>query len=173
MKKKIFSIMMAGLALVALGSCSNTDYTEKYPDPSKTNTVSVPDVFTAVLFKGNTWLNPVYYRYYCQTQTSGVFGGIIGSSNGKGRFMGSGEGIFNVRWTDFYNMLTQYRVLEKTYNKLDESEQSANKAYLMVSRSILESQLHEMLSLFGAVPFKGAGTLWENSDYTSAKQKAA
>ena len=62
--------MMAGLALVALGSCSNTDYTEKYPDPSKTNTVSVPDVFTAVLHKGNTWLNPVYYRYYCQTQTS-------------------------------------------------------------------------------------------------------
>ena len=54
MKKKIFSIMMAGLALVALGSCSNTDYTEKYPDPSKTNTVSVPDVFTAVLVKGNT-----------------------------------------------------------------------------------------------------------------------
>ena len=33
MKKKIFSIMMAGLALVALGSCSNKDYTEKYPDP--------------------------------------------------------------------------------------------------------------------------------------------
>ena len=173
MKKKIFSIMMAGLALVALGSCSNTDYTEKYPDPSKTNTVSVPDVFTAVLFKGNTWLNPVYYRYYCQTQTSGVFGGMIGSSNGKGRFMGGGEGRFNDRWTNFYDMLTQYRVLEKTYNKLDESEQSANKVYLMVSRSILESQLHEMLSLFGAVPFKGAGTLWENSDYTGAKQKAA
>ena len=173
MKKKIFSIMMAGLALVALGSCSNTDYTEKYQDPSKTNTVSVPDVFTAVLFKGNTWLNPVYYRYYCQTQTSGVFGGMIGSSNGKGRFMGGGEGRFNDRWTNFYDMLTQYRVLEKTYNKLDESEQSANKVYLMVSRSILESQLHEMLSLFGAVPFKGAGTLWENSDYTGAKQKAA
>ena len=165
--------MMAGLALVALGSCSNTDYTEKYQDPSKTNTVSVPDVFTAVLFKGNTWLNPVYYRYYCQTQTSGVFGGMIGSSNGKGRFMGGGEGRFNDRWTNFYDMLTQYRVLEKTYNKLDESEQSANKVYLMVSRSILESQLHEMLSLFGAVPFKGAGTLWENSDYTGAKQKAA
>lgn len=139
--------MMAGLALVALGSCSNTDYTEKYPDPSKTNTVSVPDVFTAVLFKGNTWLNPVYYRYYCQTQTSGVFGGMIGSSNGKGRFMGGGEGRFNDRWTNFYDMLTQYRVLEKTYNKLDESEQNANKVYLMVSRSILESQLHEMLSL--------------------------
>ena len=173
MKKKIFSIMMAGLALVALGSCSNTDYTEKYSDPSKTNTVSVPDVFTAVLVKGNTWLNPVYYRYYCQTQTSGVFGGMIGSSNGKGRFMGGGEGRFNDRWTNFYDMLTQYRVLEKTYNKLDESEQSANKVYLMVSRSILESQLHEMLSLFGAVPFKGAGTLWENSDYTGAKQKAA
>ena len=173
MKKKIFSIMMAGLALVALGSCSNTDYTEKYPDPSKTNTVSVPDVFTAVLFKGNTWLNPVYYRYYCQTQTSGVFGGMIGSSNGKGRFMGGGEGRFNDRWTNFYDMLTQYRVLENTYNKLDESEQKANKVYLMVSRSILESQLHEMLSLFGAVPFKGAGTLWENSDYTGAKQKAA
>lgn len=172
MKKKIFSMMMAGLAIVALGSCSDSDYDEKYQDPSKTNTVSVPDVFTAVLYKGNTWLNPMYYRYYTQTPTSGIFSGILGSSNGKGRFMGAGEGYFNTRWTNFYDMVTQYRVLENTYNGLSESEQEANKVYLMVSRSVLESQLHEMLSLFGAVPFKGAGTLWENGDYAAAKKNA-
>ena len=163
---------MAGLALVSLGSCSDSDYNDKYQDPSKTNTASVADAFTSVLFKANTWLNPVYYRYYTETSTSGTFSGIMGSANGKGRFMGAGEGYFNTRWKDFYDMVTQYRMLEKTYEGLSESEKEVNKVYLMTSRSVLEAQLHEMLSWFGAVPFNGAGTLWENSDYAGAKDKA-
>ena len=96
---------------MSLVSCSDLDYDEKYPDPSKTSTVGVPQVFTAVMFKGNTWMNPVYYRYYTQSTTSGAFSGIIGNSNGKGRFMGAGEGYFNTRWMNFYDMLTQFRLL--------------------------------------------------------------
>ena len=171
MKKNIFSVLMAGLALVSLGSCSDSEYTDKYQDPSKTNTASVSDAFTAVLYKANTWMNPVYYRYYTETSTSGVFSGILGSANGKGRFMGAGEGYYNTRWQNFYDMLTQYRLLEKTYNALSESEQETNKVYLIDARTVVESQLHEMLSWFGAVPFNGAGTLWESSDYAGAKEK--
>lgn len=172
MKKNIFSILVAGLALVSLGSCSDSSYDEKYADPSKTTKASVADAFTAVLYKGNTWLNPVYYRYYTETSTSGTFSGIIGNSNGKGRFMGAGEGYFNTRWKNFYDMLTQYRLLEQTYNGLTDAEKETSKVYLMTSRAVLYSQLHEMLSWFGAVPFTGAGTLWQNSDYAGAKEKA-
>lgn len=167
--KKIFSIALAGLALMSIVACSESDYDDKYADPSKTSTVSVPQVFTGVLYKGNTWMNPMYYRYYTQSTTSGVFSGIIGEANGRGRFMGAGEGYFNTRWQNFYDMLTQYRLLEYTYNNLAEDEKASNEIFVLLGRTVIEAQLHEMLSLFGDVPFTGAGTLWQNGDFAAAK----
>ncbi len=170
--KKIFSTLFVGMVLMSLFSCSDSEYDEKYPDPSKTSTVGVPQVFTAVMYKGNTWMNPVYYRYYVESTTSGIFSGVVGDSNGKGRFMGAGEGYFNTRWQNFYDMLTQYRLLEHTYNNLSEDEKPANEVFYYLGRTLVEGQLHEMLSLFGDVPFKGAGTLWLSSDYSAAKEQA-
>lgn len=174
MKKNIFSsIAVAGLALLTLGACSDSDYTAKYQDPSTTRTASVPQVFSAVLQKGNTWMNPMYYRYYCQMTTSGIFSGVLGSSNGKGRFQGAGEPRYNDRWKNFYDMLTQYRLLEKTYNNLAEIEKPNAKVMLLLSRAVIDGQLHEMLSLFGSVPFNNSctSTLWGESDYNAAKEK--
>lgn len=168
--KKIFSTLFVGMALTSLVACSDSDYDEKYVDSSTTSTVGVPQVFTAVMYKGNTWMNPVYYRYYTQSATSGIFSGIIGNNNGKGRFMGAGEGYFNTRWKDFYDMLTQFRLLENTYNNLSEEEKPVNEIFYYLGRTLVEGQLHEMLSLFGDVPFTGAGTLW-NSDYNTAKEQ--
>lgn len=173
MKKNIFSsIAVAGLALMTLGACSDSDYTDKYQKPSTTKTATVPDVFTSVLYKGNTWMTPMYYRYYCQTTTSATFSGIFGNSNSKGRFQGAGEPRYNDRWKNFYDMLTQYRLLQKTYNALDDAQKTNNEVFLVLSRVLIDAQLHEMLSLFGSVPFNGAGTLWENSDYVGANEKA-
>ena len=116
--KKIFSIVFAGLAMLSLVGCSASDYNDKYEDPSKTTTVGVPQVFTSVLISGNTWMNPVYYRYYTQSTTSGLFSGVIGDYNSRGRFRGASEGYFNARWTNFYSMLAQYRLLQTTYENL-------------------------------------------------------
>lgn len=171
MKKNIFSVALAGLALLSLGSCSESDYDSKYQDPSATNVASVPDVFTAVLKEGNTWMNPMYYRYYCQTTTSAVFSGLRGDANTKGRFQGAGEARYNDRWKQFYNMLTQHRLLTKVYNETDDAQKPNTKVFYICSRTIINAQLHEMLSLFGAVPYNGACTLWENSDYAGAKEK--
>lgn len=153
---------------MSLVGCADSDFDEKYADPSKTTTVGVPQVFTAVLYKGNTWMNPVYYRYYTQSSTSGTFSGVIGDSNSRGRFMGASEGYFNVRWKNFYDMVTQFRLLEITYNNLSEEEKEINEVFYYVARSVVEGQLHEMLSLFGDVPYNGTGTLWYN-DYNTAK----
>lgn len=174
MKKNIFSsIAVAGLALLTLGACSDSDYTAKYQDPSTTRTASVPQVFSAVLQKGNTWMNPMYYRYYCQMTTSGIFSGVLGSNNGKGRFQGAGEPRYNDRWKNFYDMLTQHRLLEKTYENLPEIEKPNAKVMLLLSRALIDGQLHEMLSLFGSVPFNNSctSTLWAESDYNAAKEK--
>ena len=159
----------AGFALMSFVACSNSEYDEKYPDPSKTTTVGVPQMFTGIMYKANTWMNPVYYRYYVQSPTSGTFSGVIGNSNSKGRFRGVGEGYFNERWKNFYDMLAQYRLLDKTYNNLSDKEKPVNQIFYYLGRTLVETQLHEMLSLFGDVPYTGAGTLWNTSDYDGAK----
>lgn len=170
--KKILLTALAAVGLMTFVSCSDSDFDEKYADPSKTTTVGVPQVFTGVLQAGNTWMNPIYYRYYVQSTTSGTFSGVIGNSNGRGRFRGASEGYFNTRWQNFYNMLTQFRVLEDTYNNLGEDEKPVNEIFYYLGRTLVEAQLHEMLSLFGDVPFNGAGTLWKSGDYGKAKELA-
>ena len=169
--KKILSIALAGLAIASITSCSDASFDSKYNDPSKTSTVGVPQVFTAVLYKGNTWMNPVYYRYYTQTTTSGLYSGIIGNANSRGRFRGAGEGYFNTRWQNFYTMLTQYRLLEDTYNNLNDNEKPSNVIFTYLGKAVIDAQLHEMLSLFGDVPFNGAATIWKTSDYDGAKSQ--
>ena len=114
-------------------------------------------------------MNPVYYRYFVQSSTSGIFSGFIGNTNARGQFRGAGAGYFNVRWQNFYDMLTQYRLLEKTYNGLSESEQEVNKLFLVLSKVVMEEQLHEILSLFGDAPYSKASTLWNTSDYAGSK----
>jgi hypothetical protein len=169
--KNIFSkLLIGGLTVLSLAACSDDSFNEKYVDPSTTSTVGVPQVFTAVLYKGNTWMNPMYYRYYTQSTTSGTFSGVIGNSNERGRFRGASEGYFNTRWQNFYDMLTQYRLLEYTYNNLAGDEKAANEVFYYIGRSVMQSQLHEMLSLFGSLPYSGAGTLW-NSTYDAAKEQ--
>lgn len=85
--------------------------------------------------------------------------------------MGSGEGRYNDRWKEFYDMLTQQRLLEYTYENLSETEKPSNIVFYYLGRTLVESQLHEMLSIFGDVPFNGAGTLWRDGDYNAAKEK--
>lgn len=168
--KKILSVALGAAAMAGLlASCSEDSFDSKYSDPSKTSTVSVNQVFTGVMNAGKDYMDPMYYRYYTQSTTSGVFSGIIANSNGRGRFRGAGEGYYNVRWKSFYNMLTQHRVLEENYNNLNEDQQTANKVFFILSRTMVEAQLHEMLSLFGAVPYNEAGTLWKTGNYDGAK----
>ena len=170
--KKIFFMVFAAVGLMTLASCSDSDFDKWYADPSKTTTVGVPQVFSGILDAGNGWMNPTYWRYYTQSTTSGCFSGVIGNSNGRGRFRGASEGYFNIRWQDFYNMLTQYRVLEDNYNNLPDGQKPANEIFLLLGRTLVEAQLHEMLSIWGDVPFNGAGSLWKSGDYAAAKEAA-
>ena len=167
--KKILFLSLAALGLMTIVSCSDDDYAKRYENPSKTSTVGVPQVFTGVLQAGNAWMNPCYYRYYTQSPSEGMFAGIIGTQNGRGRYRGAGEGCFNTHWKDFYNQVTQFRLLEENYNNLPEDQQTANKVFYLLGRTVTEAQVHEMLSTFGDIPFTGAGMLWKTGDYAAAK----
>ena len=134
--KKIISILLTGVALMGVVSCSDSSYDDKYTDPSKTTTVGVPQVFTAVLNQAREWTDLMYYRYYCQSTTSGLFSGVVGDNNNPGRFMGAGTGRYDDRWKSFYRVVTQYRLLEVNYNNLTEEEKPANAVFYSDIRTV-------------------------------------
>lgn len=169
--KKIYSLVMGCAALLSTLSCSDNKYTDQYQDPSQTQTVTCPALMVGIWQACNTWMNPVYYRYYTSSTTSGRFSGVIGHVNSMGRFSGAGQGYFNTRWKDFYTTVTQYRLLEATYSELDEEDKEANLIFYYLGRSVMEEQLYEVLSLWGGCPFSEAGTLWQTGEIDASKAK--
>ena len=167
--KKLYGFLIGCMALAGLSSCSEETFMENYIDPSVASSVSCDKLMNGIFYTGNTWLNPVYYRYYVQSTTSGAFSQIIGSTNSRQRYAGAGVGYFNTRWQNFYNLFTQYVLLKTTYEELSEDEQDDNKVFYIIGRSVMQQQLSEVLSLWGDVPYSEAGTLWYTGSIDASK----
>lgn len=169
--KKIYSLVLGCAALLSTLSCTDDSYTDQYQNPEQAQAVTCPSVMVGLWQACNTWMNPVYYRYYVSSTTSGLFSGVIGHTNTKGRFTGAGATYFNERWKNFYTTLTQFRLLEETYNSLSDTDKENNLVFYHLGRVVLEEQLYEVLSLWGSLPFEEAGYLWTTGDIVSSKPK--
>lgn len=169
--KKIYSLVLGCAALLSIISCSDDKFSEQYQNPEQAQSVTCPAVMVGLWQACNTWMNPVYYRYYVSSTTSGLFSGVIGHTNAKGRFTGAGTTYFNERWKNFYTTLAQFRLLEETYNNLEDSDKDDNLIFYHLGRAVLEEQLYEVLSLWGSLPFSEAGYLWSTGDINSSKPK--
>lgn len=169
--KKIYSLALGCAALLTTLSCSDDKFSDQYRNPSQTQSVSCPALMVGVWQASNTWMNPVYYRYYVSSTTSGLFSGVIGHTNSRDRFTGAGQGYFNERWKNFYNTVTQYRVLETEFNNLPEEEKDDYRIFFLLGRTVMEEQLYEVCSVWGGVPFSEAGTLWHSGDVEASKPK--
>lgn len=169
--KKIYILAAGCLSFLFTLSCNDEKFSSQYQNPEQAQSVTCPAVMVGLWQACNTWMNPVYYRYYVSSTTSGLFSGVIGHTNSKDRFAGAGQGYFNERWKSFYTTLTQYRLLEETYNNLEETAKEDNLIFLHIGRTVMEEQLYEVLSLWGGLPFSEAGYLWSTGDIASSKPK--
>ena len=104
--KQILLIILACAAMISFNACSDSDYTDRYPDPSKTSNVSCEKLMTGIFQAGNTYTLSSYYRYFTfETQQIGKFAQTMGFTNEKGMYLGMGESYNNDRWKNFYNVL--------------------------------------------------------------------
>ncbi|MDR1939116.1 MAG: SusD/RagB family nutrient-binding outer membrane lipoprotein [Tannerellaceae bacterium] len=169
--KQIFSLMgaVASAAVFALSGCSDTDYTDRYPDPSKTSKVTCDKLMTGVFETAKDYTMPTYNRYFCfETQQIGRFAQTMGWVNATGMYQGMGELYNNNRWKNFYNTLTQFRLLEHTYKNLPEASRTDNEVFVLLSKVFLYEQLQQIVDLWGDVPFSEAGYLAVTSEVKSS-----
>lgn len=167
--KHIFSILLSCAALLAFNACSDQEYIDKYPDPSKTSTVSCEKLMTGVFKAGYDYTMPSYARYFCfETQQIGRFAQIMGFINSTGRYQGMGETYNNNRWKNFYDVLTQFRMLEYTYGNLGEADKADYEVFVLLAKVFVYEQLQQVIDLWGDAPFTEAGYLGITGDVKSS-----
>lgn len=158
--KKIFSLII-GLATVCnFSSCSDADYTDKYTNPSETSTATVEKLMTGVFMAGRDYTYNTYWRMYTwDNGIMGTYAQTIGFLNTPSSVYTANDSYANNRWANFYNVLTQYRVLQSTYNKLSDTEKGTYKLFYDLAEVFMYDHLSQLIDYFGDVPFEKAGFL--------------
>lgn len=168
--KHLFLAIVTAIALLTLSSCSKSDFSDRYADPSKTSNVLCDKLMTGVFFTGKAYTTPEYWRVFTFDYSFlGRCAQTVGFVNSTGRYGGLGESYFNDRWTHFYYTLAQYRLLEYTYNNLLEVSKPDYEITLLLSQIFIYEQLQEIIDLFGDVPFSQAGTLAMTGNVKTAR----
>ncbi len=169
MKKIIFTISTCIVTLFVFNACSDYQFDNQFPDPSKTNTVTVEKIMTGTFEKGNLWTMPWYWRYYTfDLYQMGRYAQVAGRINGNGMYEPN-DGWNDRRWTDFYQMIAQYRLLEDTWEKMDESQKGDYVVFKHITTIFVYDHLQQIVDLWGDVPFTKAGYVGISMDIRGSK----
>lgn len=166
--RHIASIVAGCTALLGLAACSDSDFTERYEDPSKTTTVTCEKLMTGVFKTADDYTSPRYYRLW--TFDNGLIGRYaqtVGFTNGDGRYV-AGDSYISDRWDNFYKVLAQYRVLEKTFDELPEAEKPEYEVFKILSRIHLYDHMQQLIDMWGDIPYEEAGYLGITGDVQSS-----
>jgi hypothetical protein len=163
--KKIYLYLIILTAALSFGSCADNEYADIYPDPAKTNKASCDKLMTGVFYTGRVYTFNSYWRAWTWDNFSlGVYAQTIGFLNEEGNIYAVGDSYANDRWVNFYNTLTQFRVLEDVYNKLDEQEQATYRIFKDLAEVFVYDHLSQIVDIWGDVPFGKAGYLYLTGD---------
>ena len=168
--KNIKSLIAGLCGVVALTTaCSDSDYTEKYDNPAQTTKVTCDRLMTGTLYYGREYTFNAYWRMY--TWDNGIIGKYaqtIGFTNEKNSMWSAQDSYVGNRWENFYGVLAQFRVLEKTFNELSPEQQKVNLAYRDIAEVFVLDHLAQLLDAFGSVPFHKAGFLGITGDVVNS-----
>lgn len=163
--KKIFSLL-AGLAMICnFSSCSDDEYTEKYPNPGETTTVSCEKLMTGVFYTGARFTYNSYYRMFTWENASlGRYAQTIGFTNSEGNRYSVEDSRANDRWEDFYKTLAQFRLLQRTYEQLSDEDKKIYRVFYCLSEIFIYDHLAQVIDAFGDVPYTKAAYLGLTND---------
>ena len=157
--KNLISIILIYSFAFAFFACSDDSYNEKYPDPSKTTQVSCEKIMTGVFWRGCNYTLKGYYGVFgWESYAVSRYTQILGFINSTGRYE-IGESYFADRWNNFYNMLPQYRLLEKTYEELPDDTKSDFRVFVLLAKIFMLDHLTQVCDVWGDMPYTQAGYL--------------
>lgn len=169
--KKITILLLAGLLLGNV-SCKESEFTDAYPDPAKIAETTVEKQFTGVLYASRDYVLPNYRHYFVTLRTSiNHYTQATGWVNGSGQYVPGSSGVEDV-WYNYYDMMTQYRELQKVYASKPADQQKDRRIFMLAAAIYVYDYTQRMVDVLGAIPFSEAGMLSTNGgDYAGSTAK--
>lgn len=170
MKKILFVISAA--AAVSITACTKTDFANAYSDPSKVNSTTVSKQFAGFLTANLDYVVPSYWNYFVVLRiTLDPYNQATGFANASNQYIPGASATSN-RWDNYYNFLAQYRELQKVNASLTQTEQDANRIFMIAATIYLYDHTQKMVDLYGDLPFTEAGMLsTKGGDYANTYAK--
>ncbi|WP_072879823.1 SusD/RagB family nutrient-binding outer membrane lipoprotein [Flagellimonas taeanensis] len=167
--KQISKTIVSMLVLVVLVSCTEDKFANYYPDPSKLSQGTVDKQFTGFLQTNREYVLPAYWNYFVVLRnTLQYYNQAVGWINANNQYV-PGAASISDRWGNYYELLSQYRELEKIYNNLSPEEQALNEIYMITATIYLYDFTQVTIDLHGDIPFTEAGKLSQNGgDYIAS-----
>ena len=163
--KKIYLYLCVLAAALYLGSCADSEYSDKFDDPSKTTIAYCDKLMTGVFYTGRVYTFNSYWRMYTWDNTViGVYAQTLGFANSPSTIYAANDSYADNRWTNFYNTLTQFRVLQNIYAGLSPDEQNKYRIFKNLAEVFIYDHLSQILDTFGDAPFEKAGYLAVTGD---------
>ena len=164
--KKIFALIVAVASVAAaVTSCSNKQFADLYPDPSKTSVATCDKLFTGTLIAGNQNTFNSYWRMYTWDNYFGKLAQTIGFSNNSGSVYYINDGYANDRWNNYYDILRNFRVLQDVYSKDNDAE---NKLFVDLAEIFMLDHATQLVDIWGDIPFSKACYLGITFDVASS-----
>ncbi|AEI51745.1 SusD/RagB family nutrient-binding outer membrane lipoprotein [Runella slithyformis] len=166
-----YLILTACLALT-FESCETADFEAAYTDPSKIANSTVEKQFSGFLQTNRDFVLPAYRNYFVVLRiTLNRYTQSIGWVNGENQYV-PGSSAIEDKWKNYYQLLTQYRELEKIYASLGEADKADRKIYMLAATTYLYDHTQVMVDLHGDIPFSEAARLSQNGgDYSASYPK--
>lgn len=156
-------VLLAG----SFGSCKKA-LDEKFVNPEKSTTKSIPGFFTAMLNNDRVAAKYWNVRTFLSTMP-GTYTQTAYFANSNGAYQQSDSYGQNY-WDDFYSPggngsgpMAQYKAIESTYNESSEAEKASKTIFLQASKVVLIEQAAKMVDLWGDIPYSEAGSLITSS----------
>jgi hypothetical protein len=169
MKNMVSKMILLTLITVSV-SCSEEMYDEKFADPNKSATVDFGNLMVGTNLYSREWAMSTYGRFFGwesqvlmkQANTVGLtldptcFYALEGYTDGMPPF---GE---------LAKMIASYKFMESIYAEMNESDKTANKAYILAAETQLYIFTAYIISIFGDIPFDEVGQVSVTGDVSLA-----
>jgi hypothetical protein len=172
MKKRVYIALLAFASFaIVFNGCKKSELETLYPNPGQSSTASVENFLTGVLASANEVVLPTYWRFFVVEQpTLGHYTHTMGWINSKDQFIPPAAAM-DWRWNVYYNTVTQFRVMENLYSKLEASAQAEYRIFMMAATIFFYDQTQQTVDLFGDIPWTEAGRVRQIGNLDEALPK--
>jgi hypothetical protein len=130
MKKLFLSVLVV---VLIISGCTKDQFSDAYTNPLKVSQTNIERQFAGVLSSNLNYVMYHYYDYFAVYQNTVIpWSQTAVTLNTNGRYIPGAAAITDF-WNTYYNLVAQYKELQRIYSTLSTEEQQNNRIYVIAS----------------------------------------